>query len=235
MGITHQYFLERHDWEPQTLADQMNAQVSEEYRSVRNDKGNGTVDTIAGQWDLSLATLIGPDVLGQQQLDLKLFGMLNLVASDDDAQLANISKHKFGTELLYSPLSWFGAGARFDRVVPRSDVPEQTFMALGPRLVFRSNFATHEEINVGFSHYFYAQKECEREGGPIAGSDLLYCVQPPGGAVGPAGFGFRPGVNASKQQRGAPVDPTSPTGPFPDKGWDPPHDNTFYISASMWW
>lgn len=242
MGITHQYFLEPHDWEPQTLADQMSATTAAEYRRVRNDRGNGHIDTIAGQWDVSLASLIGPDLFGQQQLDLKLFGMLNLVSSDDDDQLANISKLKFGSEILYSPLSWWGIGGRFDRVAPRSDVPEQTFTVVGPRMVFRSDFATHEEINIGWSHYFYAQKECERPAGagpgglgPIAGQDLLYCVQPPGGPVGPAGFGYRPGVNAAKAQRGGPVEQSSPTGPFPDKGWDPPHDNTFYISASMWW
>jgi hypothetical protein len=236
MGITHQYFLERQDWEPQTLADQMSTERMAEYRRVRNDRGNGTIDTIAGQWDLSLATLIGAEVLGQQQLDLKLFGMLNLVKSEDDPQLANISKLKFGTELLYSPLSWFGVGGRFDRVAPRSDIPEQTFMAVGPRMVFRTNFATHEEINIGFAHYIYNQRECQRTGNaPITGSDLLYCVQPPGGAVGPAGFGYRPGVNASKRERGAPVEESSATGPFPDKGWDPPDLNTLYISASMWW
>jgi hypothetical protein len=209
---------------------------------VRNDRGNGTIDTIAGQWDLSLASLIGPDLFGQQQLDLKLFGMLNLVSSDDDPQLANISKLKFGSEVLYSPLSWWGIGGRFDRVAPRSDIPEQTFMALGPRMVFRTDFATHEEINVGFSHYIYAQRECQRPAGggpgglgPITGTALLGCVQPPGGTVGPAGFAYRPGVNASKRERGGPVEQSSPTGPFPDKGWDPPHENTFYISASMWW
>lgn len=241
MGITHQYFLEPHDWEPQTL-DQQSGAVGETFRRVRNDRGNGTIHTIAGQWDVSLASLIGPESFGQQQLDFKLFGMLNLVRSEDDIQLENISKLKFGSEILYSPLSWWGIGGRFDRVAPRSDVPEQTFSVIGPRMVFRSNFATHEEINVGFSHYFYADKECEREPGAgprgtskIYGSDLVPCVQPPGGAVGPAGFGYRPGVNASKAQRGGPVEQDSPTSSFPDKGWDPPHDNTFYISASMWW
>jgi hypothetical protein len=241
MGITHQYFLEQPKWEPQTNLMPDSAEAAE-YRRVRSDRGNGTIDTIAGQWDVSLASLIGPDLFGQQQLDFKLFGMLNLVKSEDDPQLANISKLKFGSEILYSPLSWWGIGGRFDRVAPRSDIPEQTFTVVGPRMVFRSDFATHEEINIGFSHYFYAQRECQRDAGTgpggtakIYGSDLLYCVQPPGGAVGPAGFGYRPGVNASKSERGGPVEQDSPTAPYPDKGWDPPDENAFYISASMWW
>lgn len=228
MGITHSYFLERENWEPQNLTDDP---FSPEFLSVRNSAGNGTIDTLAAQWDLSLGTLMGPDVLGQQQLDLKLFGMLNFVSSEDDEQLENISKLKFGAEVLYSPLAWFGAGARFDRVAPRSDIPEQTFSAIGPRLIFRTAFATHEEIAVGFSHYFYAQQECDDP----TDTNNNYCVQPPGGTVGPAGFAFRPGVNASKAARGAAVDVESPTGPFPDKSWDPPQNSTFYISASMWW
>jgi hypothetical protein len=218
-GITHQYFLEHGNWENNS---KMN---------VLAEAGNGTIDTIAGQWNVSLSSLIGPELFGQQDLRLEAAFMLNLIQSEDDTALENISKLKYGGDLQYSPLSWMGVALRGTRVQPRSDVPEQSFSTLGPRLVFRSDFGTHEEINVGWSHYFYAQRECD----DFQGNGYLYCVQPPVGTVGGAGFNYRPGVNASTAQRGWPVEPSSTTAPYPDQSWDPPHENTFYIEANIWW
>lgn len=210
-GFTHQYFNERTSWEDPV---------------VLSEGGNGTLDTFAFQWDFSLASLLGLT----HELDLQLFGMLNLVRSDDDPQLANISKLKYGGDVVYSPLPWLGAGFRMDRVQPRSDIPEQSFTSFSPRLILRSDFATHEEIWIGYTYFAYAQRECAS-----FAADPLVCTQVPGATVAPDGFGNLPGVNASKQFRGAPLDIQSERGPFPDQGWDPPHEHVINITASIWW
>ncbi len=217
-GITHQYLNEKSGWDSY---------------EVMSGGGNGTVDTIEGQWDMSLSSIIGPELFGQQQLNLQVFGMLNLIQSEDDADLENVSKVKFGGDMVYSPTSWFGIGLRGDRVQPRSDIPEQSFTVLAPRLIFRSSFTTHEQIHIGYARYFYAQREC-------APGQWLYCVQAPGATVAPDGFGNRPGINSTKTQRGAPVDVESTLGPFDPaagaiQGWDKPHQDVFFISADMWW
>jgi hypothetical protein len=195
--------------------------------------GNGTVDTFEAQWDMSLSSIIGPELFGQQQLNLQLFGMLNLIQSEDDAELENVSKVKFGGDMVYSPTSWFGVGLRGDRVQPRSDIAEQSFTVLAPRLVFRSSFTTHEQIHIGYARYFYAQRQCPS-------GQWLYCVQAPGATVAPDGFGNRPGINSTKTQRGTPVDVESTLGPYDPggtgiQGWDPPHEDVIFISADMWW
>lgn len=218
MGLTHQYFNSRPLWDAQRTWAQ---------------GGNGAIDTIEGQWDLSLSSLIGSEVFGQQGLDLQSFMMLNLIKSEDDPTLDGISKLKFGAELVYSPLSWFGVGVRGDQVSPRSDVPEQAFTVLRPRLIFRSDYGTHEEIEIGYARYFYAQRECSN-------ADWVECTQPPNAVVGPDGWGNRPGINSAKTGRGTPVDVESTVGPYNAapgaiQGWDPPQEQAFYISANIWW
>ncbi len=212
-GFSHQYLIERPDWEnPVNL----------------NRGGNGSVNSVAFQWDMSLSSIIGADTFGQQSLGLSLFGMLNMISSEDDAEMDGISKLKYGAELEYDPLEWFGAAFRFDSVNPRSDIPEQNFMVFAPRLVFRSSFATHETIEVGYAKYSYNTPQC-------TDTENLLCVQSPGGTVGPDGFGTRPGANSTKELRGTPVDIASERGPFPDVGFDPPHEDVFFVTASIWW
>lgn len=223
-GVTHQYLNRRRNWDSA-------------YVGGGND-GNGTITTLAFQWDLSVASLIELP----QQLDLTAFGMLNMVKSKDDTALANVSKLKYGADLVWGPLSWFAAGFRFDRLQPRSDVPEQSFTVLAPRLIFRSDFATHEEISIGYARYLYGQRECSNYK-PSPGStpdpgqwgNLEKCVQPPNATIAAEGFGNRPGVSASKEFRGGPIDVESPRGGFPDQGWTIPHEHVFYISADIWW
>lgn len=215
-GVTHQYLNERESWD-------------KAYVGGGND-GNGTISTLAFQWDLSIASLIELP----QQLDLTAFGMLNLIKSQDDADLANISKVKYGADLVWGPLSWFAAGFRFDRLQPRSDIPEQSFTVLAPRLIFRSDFATHEEISIGYARYLYAQRECSTYT-PGNWAALRQCVQPPNATIAPEGFGNRPGTTATKAERGGPIDVDSQRAMYPDQGWSAPHEQVFYISADIWW
>jgi hypothetical protein len=64
-------------------------------------------------------------------------------------------RYKFGLDLLYNMLPWFGAGIRGDRVAPTSKDSEETFYVLSPRLVFKTNWVTHEEIRLIYGKWFY--------------------------------------------------------------------------------
>lgn len=217
-GITHQYFNSRQYWD-------------DAYNAANKRDGNGTISTLAFQWDLSIASLIELS----QQLDLTAFGMLNYVRSDDDPVMDKVTKLKYGADLVWGPFSWFGVGFRFDRVEPRSTIPQQSFTALAPRLIFRSDFATHEEITIGYARFMYAQRECENYNPPGGWDALSKCVQPPNATVATSGFGNRPGTTASKRERGGPIDVDSERAMYPDQGWSPPHEQVFYISADIWW
>jgi hypothetical protein len=118
-------------------------------------------------------------------------------------------------------------GLRGDRVEPNDEVSQQSFSALSPRVIFRSDWSTHEEISIGYSRYFYANRNCTGQGDPL-------CVQTPNGATYPDGLGATPvsfgsQATSSPESRGAPQDPNNPN------SFITPHENVFHISASIWW
>jgi hypothetical protein len=111
-------------------------------------------------------------------------------------------------------VKWFGAGIRYDRVQPNSNIPEQSFGIISPRIVFRTAFLTHEEIMIQYSYYMYNQRTCT--------GDPTLCVQPPAAPALPNGFGS-PIASLDPNMRGAPN-----TNGRPDL-------NVLKLQASMWW
>ncbi|HKO52246.1 MAG TPA: hypothetical protein VJV79_31275, partial [Polyangiaceae bacterium] len=109
------------------------------------------------------------------------------------------------------------------------------FQILSPRIVFKSNWNTHETITLQYSRYMYNQRECTPApimsstainpyaGSPADGVDYVkgeeLCVQPPSSPVPPDGFGAA--WPAQNGQRGAPT--------------TRPDVNVFKIEATMWW
>ena len=113
----------------------------------------------------------GPD------LTLTAFGMLTMVNSpapvvDGVAQGTDLSpfgatvpdwniktkKLKFGADVMYTPLSWIGFGGRFDVVQPDLDArfegSHRNFEVLTPRVVFKTQFVTHEAVTISYQRYF---------------------------------------------------------------------------------
>jgi hypothetical protein len=187
---------------------------------TKSSHGNGAVDSLSLQYDFSVANLLEnlrkPDshFWGEgRDLTISLFTMMNWVKSDDpDAN--GTMKLKYGTDIVASLLPWLAIGARFDRVQPNSKVPEQSFAVLSPRIVFRTQWITHEEITVQYSRYFYNQRECDDPTKPTL------CVQPPSAPVLPDGFGALT-TNQDPGTRGS--------------GATRPDLNVFKLQASMWW
>ncbi len=83
-------------------------------------------------------------------------------------------KLKFGLDAIYTPLSWLGAGVRFDQVRPDMDNAysrttfgvsngttlvspggsDLNFSVLTGRLVMKTQYVTHESIQLQYSRYF---------------------------------------------------------------------------------
>jgi hypothetical protein len=119
--------------------------------------GTGTIDTVLFQYVMSLARFLrhpepfwgqGPDVI------LALFGMYNHVESDDMNFVGITDKFKWGAEATYTPLSFLGVSLRYDNVSPDMDDNTYSFSVLSPKLIFRSQFVTHEQVVVQYGHYF---------------------------------------------------------------------------------
>jgi hypothetical protein len=131
---------------------------------------SGKVTTIEGQYAFSFGSLArypaafwgdGPDLVAT------VFGMLSIVDSPSAmatggtptaAWNMSTKKLKYGADILYTPLPWFAVGGRFDHVQPDLDAKmggdTLNFAVFSPRVVFRTQFVTHEAVTVMYQHYF---------------------------------------------------------------------------------
>lgn len=217
-------------------------------RLPRCSMGTGSVNSILAQYEFSLTNFQQISSGGQKfwgegsDLKLTLYGMLNWVKSDIDYKVGGkaiydgIHKLKYGADLQWAALPWLTAALRFDRLQPNSNVPEQSFAILSPRLVFKSKWVTREQIALSYSRYFYNQRECATGASPAYNVDAktpdpdikphtwkdeqLLCVQPPASTSSSESFGSHMG-NQDVGLRGA-------TTIVPDL-------NVFKVEASMWW
>jgi hypothetical protein len=148
-----------------------------QYQGPQNETGK--VQTIELQYTFSFGALAhypaafwgdGPD------LTATVFGMFTMVdspapvingvtqmgpASPTTADMTwnvKTKKLKFGGDVMYTPLSWFGFGCRFDMVQPDLDATfngsHSNFEVVSPRIVFKTQFVTHEAVTINYQRYF---------------------------------------------------------------------------------
>ena len=116
----------------------------------------GSVSTLLGQYSFSWGQFFHyPKAFWGQGPDLitTVFGMMNWLNTMNPAT-DGLTKVKFGGEVTYLPLGWFGLGGRFDVVRPDWNDSDTAFSVISPRLIFRTDFVTHEQILIQYSRYF---------------------------------------------------------------------------------
>jgi hypothetical protein len=202
--------------------------------------GTGSVDSVLGQYEFSLTNFLQMSEEGGQKFwgegsDLKvaIYGMLNKVHSDykpldktvwgpTDGNL----KLKYGADIQWHATPNITAALRADRLQPNSEIPEQSFAILSPRIVFTSNWVTREQLTFQYSRYIYNQRECPAGANSPASfarartSGSALCVQPPPAATPPDGFG----INSENQDNDLRSAPTLR-----------PDVNVFKVEATFWW
>jgi hypothetical protein len=134
------------------------------------NRGNGTVNNIGFQYTFSLAAfMLRPQAWWGQGADftVQIFGIYTWItgteAATGTALFAGITgpdglgskKLKLGTQLLYTPLPFMSAGLRIDSVQPNLDNSTHTVNVFSPRLIFRTEFVTHEQITLQYQYYNY--------------------------------------------------------------------------------
>jgi hypothetical protein len=130
-------------------------ELKEHYLGV-NSNGNGSLTTIGGQYDISVAkaifgpwyTGVSPDIL------ISLFGVATKVSSRDPDQ-DGVRKIKGGAEITYLPLSWFGVSERFDHVRLRGGDSRQAISISSSRLLFHTGWRSRDEIALQYSYFSY--------------------------------------------------------------------------------
>jgi hypothetical protein len=120
--------------------------------------GSGRINSILFQYSFSLARAIWhPREYWGQARDLRftIFGMFNAVESDDSDFDGATNRLKYGGDITYMPIKWLGIQARYDLVQPNLDNSTLSFHVLTGGLIFRTDFVSHEQIVLGYTHYFY--------------------------------------------------------------------------------
>jgi hypothetical protein len=129
--------------------------LMDEYFGRQSD-GTGSLDTFGFEYDFSLANYLAfprkfagksPDIVGS------VFGIFTSVDSPLVPLNDGVQKLKYGVELGYSALSWFGFGGRYDRVLNDTDDARQTHAILTARAIFRSDFNARDQITLQYSRY----------------------------------------------------------------------------------
>jgi hypothetical protein len=124
---------------------------------LRGAGGDGEVHTVAFQYTFSLAAfMMRPRPFWGQATDITIrpFFMFNKVTGTPSGE-DNVAKFKGGLDVVYSFMPMMAAGLRVDTVNPNMANSEQTFYVISPRLVFRSEFVTHEAVVLQYSYYGY--------------------------------------------------------------------------------
>ncbi len=127
------------------------------YENFFNTVGDGT-----GQIDSVQLYYAGRTEIGPVDVKLGVFGMYSVVSGTDATSVnlltgiatAGTQKLKYGADLMVNVLPWLGVGARGDYVQPDSHDAGMSFGVLSPKIVLRSNYVTHEEVTLQYSHYW---------------------------------------------------------------------------------
>jgi len=148
----------------QDSIETMHSQGGWQYQANFTGKpGNGTLDSIGLQYTFSLAAfMLRPQAFWGQGSDVtvQVFGMFNHISGLDQSEEAYMTqqgknKLKMGTQWLYTPFAVMSGGLRFDWVQPNMDDSTHSFMVFSPRLIFRTAFVTHEQIQLQYQYYMY--------------------------------------------------------------------------------
>ncbi|MDC3955236.1 hypothetical protein [Polyangium jinanense] len=140
-----------------------------------NSGGTGKLITLGAEYSVSLARLrLHPrDYDGKSRdIILSAFGIYSHVTSDDPAYNGD-HKVKFGAEGTYTLASFFAASLRLDHVRPTSNVDGREFSIISPRLIFRTDWQSRNQVVLQYSRFVYGSNPLVRSGYPAVDDPML--------------------------------------------------------------
>ena len=118
--------------------------------------GTGKMVVVGAEYTLDWEKLLRhPEAFDGNGPDLttSIFSDYAAVQSQDpDADGKTL--YKFGAEATYRFAPWVAASFRADRVVPDSKDMKQSFYVISPKLIFKSNWLSHEQVTLAYSKWF---------------------------------------------------------------------------------
>ncbi len=129
-------------------------------RRLLGQRGGGSGKLlIAGfEYNFSLAKYLwhpkaywgdGPDLI------LSVFANVADTLQSDDPSFNGKKLYKLGTEVTYRFFSWLAVSGRYDHVAPNSKDTQESFDVVSPKIIVRSNWNSHEQVNLSYTRWFY--------------------------------------------------------------------------------
>ncbi len=130
--------------------------------------GNGSLDTIGAEYDLSLGRLLNSEeAFDGKRPDVVLSGFgIHTQVKSPVAEFDGVSKLKYGGEVTYSMLSWFAVSGRYDRVMPDTSDAAQTHAIVSPRIIFKSDWQSQDQVVLQYSRYMSGSRTTVKVGYP---------------------------------------------------------------------
>ncbi|HVR60303.1 MAG TPA: hypothetical protein VMU50_00315 [Polyangia bacterium] len=94
---------------------------------------------------------LGPN--GPELTTSVFVNFVHLSSRDPDADGKRMLK--FGAEATYRWLHWLTLSARADRVMPNSKDSEESFTVVSPKLIFKTDWMSHEQVTLAYTRWFY--------------------------------------------------------------------------------
>jgi hypothetical protein len=94
----------------------------------------------------------GPDLI------TSVFANAGAVLESRDPNFDERKLYKVGAEVTYRPFSWFALSGRYDHVAPNSKDLEESFDVISPKLIFRSDWNSHEQVTLSYTRWFYGAR-----------------------------------------------------------------------------
>jgi hypothetical protein len=121
------------------------------------DGGTGKMTIVGAEYNVAWGRLLrypvelspnGPDLISSFFADFAR-------VTSKDAAFDGRQFLKFGTELTWRWQSWLTLTGRVDRVMPSSKDSAESFTVLCPRLVFKSDWLSHETVTLAYTKWLY--------------------------------------------------------------------------------
>ncbi|APR79120.1 Hypothetical protein A7982_04467 [Minicystis rosea] len=93
----------------------------------------------------------GPDLV------TSVFANVASVVESKDPNFDGRTLYKVGTEITYRCLSWLALSGRYDHVSPNSKDKRESFDVISPKLIFRSDWNSHEQVTLSYTRWFYGK------------------------------------------------------------------------------
>jgi hypothetical protein len=120
--------------------------------------GTGKLLIAGAEYNFSLAKYLWhPEAYWGEGPDLVTSVFTNVAATlqSADPNFDGRKLYKLGAEVTYRIFSWFAISGRYDHVAPNSHDIKESFDVISPKLVLRSNWNSHEQVNLSYTRWFY--------------------------------------------------------------------------------